>query len=303
MSSEVSVWSARCLYSAAMLMAVVLAMAAMGARPDSLVRARIAEVPGARVAVAYRDLATRDSLVIDGDSSFHAASTMKVAVMIRLFRDIDAGRLRPDQPVPVTNRFASLVDGKPAFAADMKDDSDSSLYARVGTRVPLDTLLDLMIQRSSNLATNTLIDLVGARRVDSTAHALGAVHMRVRRGVEDSAAFARGLNNTVTARDLATLMQAIAEDRAASTASCHAMREILLGQAFNTEIPAGLPPGTRVAHKTGQITGILHDAAIVYPVGRGPYVLVVLTGGIADAHVAQHLIADISTIVYARATR
>ena len=285
-----------------MLMACVLALAAMVASPDSLVRARIAAVPGARVAVVYRDLARGDSLVIDGDSSFHAASTMKVAVMIRLFRDIDDGRLRLDRPVAVTNRFASIVDGKPVFTADMTDDSDSSLYARVGTSVPLDTLLDLMIQRSSNLATNTLIDLVGARRVDSTAHALGAVHMRVRRGVEDSAAFARGLNNTVTARDLAILMQAIAQDRAASAASCRAMRDILLGQAFNTEIPAGLPPGTRVAHKTGQITGILHDAAIVYPTARGPYVLVVLTGGIADEHVAQHLIADISRILYARAT-
>jgi beta-lactamase class A len=158
-----------------------------------------------------------------------------------------------------------------------------------------------MIQRSSNLATNTLIALVGAPRVDSTAHALGAVHMHVLRGVEDSAAFARGLNNTLTARDLATLMQAIARDRAATPASCRAMREVLLGQEFNTEIPAGLPPGTRVAHKTGQITGILHDAAIVYPAGRGPYVLVVLTGGIPDEHVAERLIADISRIIYDRA--
>ena len=107
--------------------------------------------------------------------------------------------------MPVTNRFASIVAGSPPFAADRKDDSDSSLYERVGTSVPLGELLDLMIQRSSNLATNTLIDLVGARRVDSTAHALGAVHMRVLRGVEDSAAFARGLNNVVTAFRAAVL--------------------------------------------------------------------------------------------------
>jgi beta-lactamase class A len=295
MGSEVSVMRARCLYSPAMLIALVLTLVA---HPDSLIRARIAEVPGARVGVVYRALGGRDSLVIDGDSSFHAASTMKVAVMIRLYRDIDAGRLRLDRPVPVTNTFASIVDGSPSFAADRKDDSDSSLYERVGTRVPLGELLDLMVQRSSNLATNTLIDLVGARRVDSTAHALGAVHMRVLRGVEDSAAFARGLNNVVTARDLAVLMEAIADDRAASKASCRAMRDVLFGQAFNTEIPAGLPPGTRVAHKTGQITGILHDAAIVYPTGRRPYVLVVLTGGIPDEHVAQGLIADISRIIW-----
>ena len=278
-----------------MLVVPLLLMLVTG--PDSLVRTRIAATPGARVAVVYRDLSTGDSLIIDADSSFHAASTMKVAVMIRLFRDIDAGRVRLDQPVAITNRFTSIADGAP-FSVDLKDDSDSSLYTRIGQSLPLGDLLTLMIQRSSNLATNTLIDLVDAKRVDSTAHALGATHMRVLRGVEDSAAFARGLNNTVTARDLATLMTAIATDRAASPASCRAMRDVLFGQEFNTEIPAGLPPGTRVAHKTGQITGILHDAAIVYPAGGTPYVLVVLTGGIADAHAAQALIADISRIIY-----
>jgi beta-lactamase class A len=278
-----------------MLMLSLLLTVAAG--PDSLIRQRIAAVPGARVAVVYRDLASGDSLVMDGDSTFHAASTMKVAVMIRLFQDVDAGRLALDRRVPVTNRFTSIADGRP-FAVDLKDDSDSSLYSHIGESVAMRDLLTLMIQRSSNLATNTLIALIDARRVDSTAHALGATHMRVLRGVEDSAAFARGLNNTVTARDLATLMQAIAQDRAASPASCRAMRDVLFGQAFNTEIPAGLPPGTRVAHKTGQITGVLHDAAIVYPAGRGPYVLVVLTSGIPDEHVAQSLIADISRIVY-----
>jgi beta-lactamase class A len=281
-----------------MLMLSLLLTVAGG--PDSLIRQRIAAVPGARVAVVYRDLASGDSLVMDGDSTFHAASTMKVAVMIRLLRDVDAGRLALDRRVPVTNRFTSIADGR-LFAVDLKDDSDSSLYAHVGESVAMRDLLTLMIQRSSNLATNTLIALIDARRVDSTAHALGATHMRVLRGVEDSAAFARGLNNTVTARDLATLMQAIAQDRAASPAGCRAMRDVLFGQTFNTEIPAGLPPGTRVAHKTGQITGVLHDAAIVYPAGRGPYVLVVLTSGIPDEHVAQSLIADISRIVYGRA--
>jgi beta-lactamase class A len=76
------------------------------------------------------------------------------------------------------------------------------------------------------------------------------------------------------------------------------MRQILLHQEFNDEIPAGLPPGTPVAHKTGWITGVLHDAAIVYPANRKPYVLVVLTRNIPDDKVARRLIADLSRIVY-----
>ena len=162
-------------------------------------------------------------------------------------------------------------------------------------------LIDRMITRSSNLATNALIELVRADRVNATAHALGARNIRVLRGVEDGKAFRAGLNNTTTARDLAVLLEAIETGTAASRASCDAMRDVLLRQEFNAEIPAGLPPGTKVAHKTGWITGVLHDAAIVYPAGRKPYVLVVLTRGIPDDKVARQLIADISRLVYAHA--
>ncbi len=271
---------------------------------DSLagqVRQRISQVPGAEVAVYYRRLSDHDTLAIDADTVFHAASTMKVPVMIELFHEIDAGRLKLHQPVPVTNQFKSLVDGSP-FSADSADDSDTTLYHEIGHSIPLERLINLMIQKSSNLATNTVIDLVGAKRVDSAAHALGVTHMRVLRGVEDNKAFQAGLNNVTTARDLATLMQAIAENRAASRKSCEAMRQILLGQEFDQEIPAGLPPGTRVAHKTGWITGVLHDGAIVYPRGASPYVLVVLTKNIPDEKVARSLIADISRLVYAEST-
>jgi beta-lactamase class A len=126
--------------------------------------------------------------------------------------------------------------------------------------------------------------------------------MKVRRGVEDGKAFQQGLNNQTSARDLATLLEAIETGQAASRASCRAMIEILAAQEFNTEIPAGLPPGTRVAHKTGWITGVQHDAALVYPAGQKPYVLVVLTKGISERPVAQKLIADISRLVWESVT-
>jgi len=163
-------------------------------------------------------------------------------------------------------------------------------------------LLERMIVRSSNLATNALIAIIGAERANATAHALGATRIKVLRGVEDGKAYQAGLNNTTTSSDLAELMTAIELNRAASRASCDAMRGILLRQEFNDEIPAGVPPGTPVAHKTGSITAVLHDAAIVYPRTRAPYVLVVLTKSIPDERVARTLIQDISRMVYAFAT-
>jgi len=269
-------------------------------RTDSLaarIERRIATVPGATVGVAYHDLRRDDTLYINADTSFHAASTMKVPVMIELYRAIDAGRLRLEQPIPVVNQFASIVDGSP-YSLDAGSDSDSLMYQRVGSGVPLRELIDRMITRSSNLATNIVIALVGAQNAEATARALGARRMRVLRGVEDSKAFAAGLSNSTTARDLVVLMEAIETEKAASPASSQAMRDVLLRQEFNGEIPAGVPVGTRVAHKTGSITAVLHDAAIVYPEGRKPYVLIVLTSGVPDQEVARQLIVDISRLVW-----
>jgi beta-lactamase class A len=265
----------------------------------ALIERRITEVKGAVVGVAFHDLSTGDTPFANADDSFHAASTMKVPVMIELFRRIDAGALSLDQGILLVNQFGSIVDNSP-FSLDAGDDSDSSAYAAIGRRVPVRELIDRMITRSSNLATNALIELVGADHANATAHELGAKNIRVLRGVEDNKAFRAGLNNTTTARDLAVLLEAIETGRAASLSSCDAMRAILLRQEFSAEIPAGLPPGTKVAHKTGWITGVLHDAAIVYPRNRKPYVLVVLTRGIPDEKVARQLIVDISRMVYER---
>ena len=274
-----------------------------GPSVDSLrarIERRVAQERGAIAGIAFHDLQTGDSLYLNADDSFHAASTMKVPVMIELFRSIDAGALRLDQGILLVNQFGSIVDGSP-YSLDAGDDSDSSAYKLTGTRVPLKELIDRMITRSSNLATNALIELVRASNANATAHMLGARNIRVLRGVEDNKAFRAGLNNTTTARDLAVLLEAIETGRAASRSSCNAMREILLHQEFNEEIPAGLPPGTRVAHKTGWITGVLHDAAVVYPPGRKPYVLVVLTRDIPEEKVARKLISDISRLVWAQA--
>ena len=276
-------------------------LAAQASLKERIVR-RAAEVNGAVVGVAFHDLQTGDTLYLDADDSFHAASTMKVPVMIELFRQVDAGRLRLDQEVPLANEFRSIVDGSP-YALSPGDDSDSSAYLKVGSSVTVRELIDRMITRSSNLATNALIALADAKRAEATAHSLGARNIRVLRGVEDNKAFRAGLNNTTTARDLAVLLEAIETGRAASRASCDAMRDILLRQEFSAEIPAGLPPGTRVAHKTGWINGVLHDAAIVYQPNRKPYVLVVLTRDIPDEKVARALIVDISRMVFASAVQ
>ncbi|MCY7377822.1 MAG: class A beta-lactamase-related serine hydrolase [Gemmatimonadaceae bacterium] len=258
---------------------------------------RVRAVPGAEVAVSYRDLATGDSIDLGADVDFHAASTMKIPVMLEVVRAAEQQRLGLAQEILLINRFHSIVDGSP-YSLNAADDGDSSMYARVGHRVAVRELLERMIVRSSNLATNALIALVGADRATAAARALGASRIRVLRGVEDQKAFDAGLINTTTSADLAVLLRRIERGEGLRPSSASLMKDVLLRQEFNDEIPAGVPAGTAVAHKTGSITATLHDAAIVYPPGRAPYVLVVLTRGIPSEAVARALIVDVSRLVW-----
>ena len=278
------------------------ATAAAGAQQlDSLrsaIAARIAQTQASAVGVYFHDLGSGDTLLVGANVRFHAASTMKVPVMIQLFRDRDAGKLTLDDSVPITNDFRSILDGS-LYQLDKADDSDSSLYDLVGQKRTIRQLVELMETVSSNLATNLLIALVDARRANATAHSLGADSILVLRGVEDGKAYRAGMNNTTTARDLGMLFTALAQYRAGSPAACREMLDILGRQHFTEGIPAGLPAGTRVEHKTGWIGGVVyHDAGIVRPAGRGPYVLVVLTGGVKEDSVAYALVRDISHQVY-----
>lgn len=243
------------------------------------IHAALTDVPdGHEVCVAYDDLRGERGDV-GGDRVLHAASLMKVPVMIELFRRVDRGEISLDTRIELENRFASIVDGS-AYSLNAKDDSDAELYAQVGKQVSLGELCRRMIDASSNLATNTLVGLLDAKRIQATIEELGTKHTLVLRGVEDQKAYDRGLSNRTTARDMATLLGAIVKQRAASPRSCRAMLAILEGQKHRSMLPHGLPDETRIAHKTGQITRIHHDCGLFWK-GDRPFVIAVLTKGYA----------------------
>jgi beta-lactamase class A len=250
---------------------------------------------GAEVSVAARTF-DGEELLIEPDTSFHAASTMKIPVMIELFQQAKEGTLSLDETLLVTNSFASIVDQSP-YALDPGSDSDPEVYTSLGSRLSLGRLCESMIAMSSNLATNLLMGRLGLPHIQSRVHALGADGMNVIRPLEDTKAFLKGLNNTTTARALLILLSALASGRAVDPASDATMVAILKRQHFSDAIPAGLPPGIPVAHKTGEITKIQHDAAIVY--APRPFVLVVLVRGIEDRTKSAALIAEIAHAVYA----
>jgi beta-lactamase class A len=253
------------------------------------------ERSGADVGVAFRTLDGKLEWFSREDDVFHAASTMKIPVMIELFHQVREGKLELDDPLPIRNEFHSLVDGS-VYTLDATDDSESDLYKAIGQTRTLSQVCELMITVSSNLATNLLVEKLGVDNIRATVHSLHADGMSVLRGVEDNKAYEKGMNNTATARGLLILLEAIAKGQAIDPDSSRQMVDILTRQKFNEAIPAGLPAGTRVAHKTGELTKIHHDAAIVY--APRPFVLVLLVRGMAESKDSAALMADITRRIY-----
>ena len=253
-------------------------------------------------AVAFRDLATGESLLINAGQPFHAASTMKTPVMIEVYKQAAAGKFSLDDSMTIRNEFKSIVDGS-TYSLDAADDSEQGLYAQVGQKRKLSDLVYDMIIVSSNLATNLVIELVDPRQVTATVHDLGAPDTQVLRGVEDQKAFDKGLNNVTTAQDMMTLFVQIAQGKAVSPQASEDMTRILLDQKFNEIIPARLPAEVRVAHKTGSITGVRHDCGIVFLPDGHKYVLALLSKDMTDEEAGIRAMAAVSAMIYAHVTQ
>ena len=136
---------------------------------------------GADVGVAFRTLDGGAEWLFRADKPFHAASTMKVPVLIELFHQRQQGKLTLDDPLRVKNEFRSLVDGS-IYTLDPSDDSETDLYKAVGQTRTLAQLCELMITVSSNLATNLLLEKLGVDDIRGTVHSLRADGMNVLRG-------------------------------------------------------------------------------------------------------------------------
>lgn len=248
-------------------------------------------------AVAFKNLKNGDTLFVNANQPFHAASTMKTPVMIELFKQSAAGKFTFDDFMVVTTEFKSIVDGS-TYSLSVTDDSEDGLYSMVGSKISINELMYQMITKSSNLATNMLVELVGADEVTATMRSIGAEDILVLRGVEDIKAYDKGMNNVTTAYDLMLIMENIATYKSVSQHASEQMEEILLDQHFNAIIPAKLPDDVRVAHKTGSITGVQHDSGIVILPNGDKYVLVLLSKNLENKEKGIEQMAKISRLIY-----
>jgi beta-lactamase class A len=138
-----------------------------------------ARQPQGTFALAFEDLSTGQQFFINEHESFHAASTMKTPVLIETFRQIAQHRLSPGDSILIHTDFISIADSS-RYTLDSIADSEKELYGMAGSKLPLKTLLYKMITESSNLSTNLVIELVGAKQVLATMREMGAKTIRPR---------------------------------------------------------------------------------------------------------------------------
>ena len=249
------------------------------------------------ISVAVHDVETGAQLHYEADRWYHGASTIKIAILLAVYGEIARGRLVPQSRLHVRNRFLSAYDGSP-FRVLADRDADSEVHAAIGKTMRVSELALHMIATSSNLATNLLLDLIGLETVQHAIDQFGLTGLDIRRGVEDEKAFDHGIVNRVTANGLVALLRLIAEERAYTPELSREMLDILHQQEFKKGIPARLPRDVRVAHKTGDISTVAHDAGVVYAPNREPYVVAILTEWNADAGSRSATIATISHSIY-----
>jgi beta-lactamase class A len=247
-------------------------------------------------AIALHDYETGVRLSINADRRFHAASTMKVAILLAIGKAIDEGKVRPGDTLHIRNRFRSAIDPTP-FRIDADSDGYPQLHKLIGRTAKISDLTEWMIVSSSNLATNLLLDYITVEAAQKVLRDAGINGIDLRRGVDDTKAHEAGFNNETTADGLLQLFATLRRDFLSKPSRDMAIN-ILLQQRFNSMIPAPLPSHASVAHKTGEISTACHDAGIVYLPEREPYILVVLTEVPAESNARRETIAKVSEIVF-----
>ena len=234
---------------------------------------------------------------INEDTLFHAASTMKTPVMVELFRRAELGEFDLSDSIKVENRFYSIVDGS-EFQLDLNPEGNDPFERMEDEMATIYDLNHAMITYSSNIATNLIIQLVGAEETTQTMRELGAERIEVIRGLYDMKAFDQGLSNRTTAKDLGIIFEHIAKGTAVSPEMDTMMIDVLKDQFYRDVIPARLPDDVVVANKTGFITGVIHDSGIVYLPDGQSYILIFLSKDLPENRIGTETGVAVSEMIY-----
>jgi beta-lactamase class A len=230
------------------------------------------------------DLQTGQAIVWNENQPLPAASVIKLPIAVTLFEQGLAGKVRLDDELVL----------KPT---DKADGSGVLRRTRSGTRLTVENLVELMLQRSDNTATNMLTDLLGLEEINAACRRQGLATTCMPRYIMDLEARDNRIENYTSAADMARLLKALYGRRILDEPSSVRLLEILKGQQVRDRLPRYLPQGVVIAHKTGLMKDACHDVGILY--GRNhDYVVAVLTSEFGSYTQAKQAIGQIGRAVY-----
>ena len=259
--------------------------------PQEVLRARlehkirtIADGVDGVVGVTIQDLTTTERFALRGDTVFTQASAIKLPVLVELFRQVEQGRhglddlitLEQDDVVPGSGVLQRLTPGS--------------------VRMTLRDVATLMVTVSDNTATNMIIDRVGMENVNQTMARLGLPHTKLQRKMMDSEAWLADRENLSTPNEQARLLELIHRGDVLNDASRKELLHIL-SIPKSSRIRPLLPSGTRVAHKTGTVSGVVVDVGIVYLEGR-PFIIAGMANWLVDGPEAERALEQIALAAY-----
>ena len=223
-----------------------------------------------QVSCVLKGLQTGDGFSFQAETVHSSASVIKIFLMACLFQQAEEGKLRMDRQIPIRQDLIAPSAGVLSYLQDVD-------------RMSLRDLIQLMIIVSDNSATNLLLDQAGLSEVNRyLADELGLKATRMRRRMMDLEALARGEDNTTSAAEMAEILERIYREQLVSPEASRQMLRILKNQQDESLIPWHLEAFLEehsIAHKTGGLPGVVHDAAIV-DAGREPFLLCFLGSGV-----------------------
>lgn len=242
------------------------------------------KVPG-KIGFVYKNLITGDTIEYQAEEEMVAASVIKLYIMVEAFRQMEEGLLKPDQLLSVKRE-------------DCVPSCGALTYMHDGVEVTVMDLITLMIILSDNTATNILIDLLGIENINQTMESLGCRVSCLRRKMFDDEKSKQGIQNTINAAETASLLEKLYFGKVISKESSNTMLSIMKNQRLNGKIPFflhSLKDSPVIAHKTGEDSGVTHDAGIVF--ARQPFVLSFF-GNETDVPVYEQTMAEIARLLY-----
>jgi beta-lactamase class A len=248
-------------------------------------RQKIEDYPGV-AGVYVRDLDGGYGYGVRPDEQFFSASIIKVPVMVAVYRKVEQGELGFSQQVEIKEE-------------DWAAGAGWLQWEEAGTRQTVGDLLILMMTQSDNVATNALVRRVGgADHVNEVARSLGAEDTLLYQKVSSERGAVPALDNRTTPRDMAAMLQKIADGEAASEKSCGYMIDLMHMNELDWWLDAGLPVGVDAANKAGWLYKVYDDVGIVEYQDHRYVVAILSKHGTAAVDEGQVLIEDLSRTVW-----